>query len=117
MKNKVTVLGFIAVAILCVTALIIWQDIKSDIAQLNPEKVELTDNEQVQKNAIDRIRREVKQEKPSCFVDWETGDVFAHFNLYNGVNLRCSFDIYNRVKSEVITLVKPVNASLLPVKP
>ena len=36
MKNKVAILAFLSVAIVCVTSLIIWNDLKTDIRELKP---------------------------------------------------------------------------------
>lgn len=118
MKNKAAVLGFIAVAIVCVTALIIWQDLKKDIAALGPkDKVELTDNEKAQYEAIEEIREELKRAEANCFINWETGDAYVRANLFRNDRVNCSFDLKNRVRKEIVTYSKKIKHQLAEVLP
>ena len=83
---------FISVAILAITLLIIF------------DKKETYKD--VQKKAIDDIRKELEYSGENCFVNWETGEVWARMDINKHSYIRCTIDPIKKLKHEVVQMIE-----------
>jgi hypothetical protein len=103
---------FVSVAIMSVTTLIIYDDIKGTV------KTPIEHQEEMpvaikQKKAIADISKEFKRRQGHCFVDWESGEVWARLGP-DVSYLRCSIDTVNRFKREIVRYFDEKLARVLP---
>jgi hypothetical protein len=111
--SKGAILGFLSIAIVCVTALIIWNDYKGTLnyQTLEAESVEkieptIRDYRMSQKEALDKLRMELQLKEETCIVNWETGEAWARIDLNVHRKIECNVNRAKRVKSEVISYLK-----------
>ena len=91
---------FISTALISIAAVIV-------LTNKAPDYVE------VQKKAIDSIRLELELKGESCFVNWETGEVWGRLDLNKHSLVRCNINTAKKLKTEIVELLK---ATLEPLK-
>ena len=109
MKNKNAILLFISVAIICVTSLIIWNDLKksiTEVKELNKSRVEKIDDEQIRERALARIHREFELQNSNCFYDRQNKELWARIDLDLHQSIKCSIDTARQIKGEVVEFLK-----------
>jgi hypothetical protein len=84
---------FISTAILCITLLMLFYKKAPDYVGK-------------QNKALNDIRQELDYSGENCFVDWETGEVWARMDINKHSVVRCSIDPIKKLKHEFVQMIE-----------